>query len=691
MNETESIQKTGHPKLRLVFTIFVNLLTFLSGLFLIFCLYKISGVEDKIRYIAMFVILLINIILILVTRKLFKPKRKLQTSIAIILSILFIGIQLFGGYFLYRTYSSLNNMNKDKITYTAAIVVKNNSKLSGIEDLKNKNIGIVIDETSIDGYIIGTEIIKEHDLNTNSKIKEYASVTSMVKDLYDKKIEAIIISKNYPSMFKSIDKYKNIEDETKIIFEKSKTLTKEEASKYTGDDILNFNTSDKIDKPFTLLVMGIDSTMKELSKNATGNGDALMLVTFNPKTLNATILSIPRDTYVPIACFAGQKENKITHAAWNGESCMIKTIENFTGINIDYYVKINFQGVIGLVNALGGIDVDVPIEFCESNSKRSTRSENLICLKKGQQKLNGEQALALARHRKTLLTGDLQRGVNQQIVVQGMLNKLKSIRSANQLLKILDTVSQSMDTNFTTKQILSFYDIAKKLIKTSNSSSLINMDRLYLSGSSAMIYDEGIGLTLYEYIPDKASLNAIVTAMKQNLGLESITIVKNMEFDIENPFELKTIGADVYGGGSSYTLLPSFIGSSESYARSWLSNHGIGVNVVYKETNSASEGQVIDQSIPENKRLDLISGSITLTVATATSKTVEPESTQEPEETTKPSEPDPKPTVCDKVDLGYIDDGNGNCICPKGTEDNGTNCVEQPHDPEPNPEENNGD
>lgn len=691
MNEMENFEKpVKKTKLRFIFTLFVNLLTFASGLFLIYCLYKISGVENEIRYIAMGVILLINIILIFVVRKLFKTKKKSRTAIAIILSIIFIGFQLGASYLLYRTYSSLDNIHKDEITYTTAVVVKNDSKLSAVEDLKKKNIGIVIDETSIDGYVIGVEIIKEQKLDSNSQIKEYADVTRMVKDLYNKKIDAMIISKNYPSMFKAIDKYKNIEEETKVIFEKSKTLTKEEASKFTGDDILNFNTSDKIDKPFTLLVMGIDSTQKELSKNATGNGDALMLVTFNPKTLNATILSIPRDTYVPIACFAGQRENKITHAAWNGESCMIRTIENFTGINIDYYVKINFQGVISLVNSLGGIEVDVPIEFCESNSKRSTRSDKLICLKKGKQTLNGEQALALARHRKTLLTGDLQRGVNQQIVVQGMLNKLKSIRSASQLLKILDTVSMSMDTNFTTKQILSFYDIAKKLIKTSSSSdSLINMTRLYLNGSSAMIYDEGIGLTLYEYIPNGASLNAIVSAMKQNLGLEEVTVVKKMEFDISKPFEMKTIGADVYGGGASYSLLPNFVGSSESYARSWLSSHGIAVTVVYKESSDFADGKVIEQSIPANKRLDLISGSMKLTVAKSASQTVEPEPTPTPE-----PEPTPEPTVCDKTDLGYIDDGNGNCTCPEGKEDNGEGCVEKT-EPEPEPEpttpENNGD
>ena len=82
-------------------------------------------------------------------------------------------------------------------------------------------------------------------------------------------------------MFQSINEYKNIENETKTIYEKSKTLTKDEIAEYTGDEMLNFNTSDKIDKPFTVLVMGIDSTVETLDKNATGNGDALMLVTFN--------------------------------------------------------------------------------------------------------------------------------------------------------------------------------------------------------------------------------------------------------------------------------------------------------------------------------------------------------------------------------------------------------------------------
>ena len=599
--------------------IIVNIMTILTLLacgLLIGSIYMVSGVENTIRYISMIIIFIINIILILLIRKFFKSDKKSKVAISIIICIILVIVQSLVGYFIIRTYSTLSNMNKSKITYTTVIATKSESKLNDINDLQDKKIGIVVDETSIDGYIIGLEIIKDQNLENDNEIVEYTDFSSLVKDLYGSKIDAMIISKNYPSMFKAMDDYKNIEQETKIIYEKSKTLTKDEISKYTGEETVNFNTSDKIDKPFTVLVMGIDSTASTLSKNATGNGDSLMMVTFNPKTLNATIFSIPRDTYVPIACFENQKENKITHAAWNGESCMIKTIENFTGINIDYYVKINFQGVVKLVESLNGISVDVPLDFCESNSKRSTKSENLICLKKGVQTLNGEEALALARHRKTLTTGDLQRGVNQQLVVQGILNKLKSVKSANQMLNILDTVSQNMDTNFTTKQILSFYDIAKNLFLTSTTDNLINMKQLYLQGASQMIYDEGLGLTLYNYIPNKESLDLVINAMKQNLGLEEVEHVKKMEFSIEKPFKLETVGSNVETATKTYTLLPNFIGESESYARSWLSSNGISVTTTTKEVSSGYyDGQIIDQSYPENKRIDLISGAVNLTVA----------------------------------------------------------------------------
>ena len=599
-------KKSKYNKAIKVISILFIIVQLLATFTLLYSLYIIKGIETELRYLFMILVLIINIISIILTTKSLKKEKKSKFFIFVIVSSIFIFAQAIGSYYIFKTYSTLSSMNKNEITYTTAFVALKDSKLKDINSINNVKIGIVSDETSIEGFVIGKEIVKENNLEKNNTLVDYEDFTALIKGLYSKNIDIMIVSEDYVSMFEDIDEYKNIASETKIIYKKEKTYTKNDIAKLTGEDT-NTNVSNKIDKPFTVLVMGIDSTASTLKKNASGNGDALMLLTFNPKTLNATILSIPRDTYVPIACFANQKENKITHAAWNGASCMIKTIENFTGINIDYYVKVNFQGVVKLVNAMDGIEVDVPLDFCESNSKRATSNNKLICLKEGKQTLNGEQALALARHRKTLLTGDLQRGVNQQLVIQGMLNKVKSIKSAGQMLKILDMVSQNIDTNFTTNQILSFYDIAKNLVLTSSeSSNLINIRQLYLSGSSQMIYDERSGLVLYNYIPNKSSLNQIIKAMKNNLSSKPNFDVKRMNFNIEEKYEMDTIGTDNLSATSTYTLLPNFVGKSESYATNWLRSNGVSYEIKENIITSGEDGIVTEQSYPQNKRIDLI-------------------------------------------------------------------------------------
>jgi len=268
------------------------------------------------------------------------------------------------------------------------------------------------------------------------------------------------------------------------------------------------------------------------------------------------MLSIPRDTYVPITCFAGKKKNKITHAAWYGESCMIDTIENFTGITIDYYVKINFKGLVKIVDTLGGVDVDVPYSFCEQNSDRKF-GNSTVYVDKGYQTLNGEQALAFARNRHTwpeycgkeysnYVSNDFIRGQNQQTVLKAILNKIKENGSLDIIYNLLDVVSSSMETNMTTNEILSLYNIGKDVIaKSSNGTSIdniIGIQRLYLSGKDAYIYDSGSGLNLYNFVLYNESLEAVNKAMKINLELIEPTLIKEFSFDIDEEYMENVIG-----------------------------------------------------------------------------------------------------------------------------------------------------
>ena len=632
-NEQEKqIKKGKKNKFKKVINI-TSILMFISFLFLSYSILLISGVETELRYIGIGILLLINLIVIFLLRKIIKKKKTSRYIIYfIILLILTVG-QATLGYFVFKTYSSINNINKDKITYSTSLVVRMDSKIEELKDLKDKKIGILNDKSDIDNHVLGMQLIKNEKLNDNNTIVDYDDLSSLISDLYKKKVDAIIVSSNYVTMFKSIETYSKIEEETKVIKSLEKTYKKSEISKITGEDDTTLNKNSSIKEPFTLLLMGVDATGDKLNKNATGNGDSLMLITFNPKTLNATILSIPRDSYVYIPNMG--TENKITHAAWGGTNHMIRTIENFTDVKINYYMKINFRGVVKLVDALGGVYIDVPTDMCTDNSYRYGK----ICLKEGYQKLNGEQALSFARNRYAFATGDLQRGVNQQIVVQAMLNELKNIKSASQALNILDTVSESMDTNFTTKQLLSFYDIFKTVLETSsNDSNLINVQQLYLAGSGQNIYDERTGWVLYNYIINQSSLNKVKDAMKKNLSTSTKTMTKEMDFDIEDKFEMTTIGKTGLSATKLYTLLPNFEGKSIDYAKSWLNSNGItDIKIEYVESDK-DDGTILSQSLPASKRVDLIKGSITFKVAEKKEEVVDP-TPVEPTDPTDPTEP----------------------------------------------------
>lgn len=629
----------------------LQILSFLAFLYLAYSIYLINGVENELRYIGIAVLFLLNLGVIIL-RKITKNRKVILVILYILLCLIFILGQSILGYYIHKTYQTINSINKDTVTYASSLVVLKSSNVKAVDALKNKKIGIVVNKKSIDEYILANQIVKNDKLDEIATIVEYDNITTMFKDLYKESIDAVLTTKNYVSMFKSLEGYEKIQEETKIIDEIEKTYKKNEISKITGESETVYNSNASITEPFTVLLMGVDSTDEALDKNSTGNGDALMLITFNPKTLNATILSIPRDSYVYLPNMG--TENKITHAAWGGTSNMINTIERFTDIDINYYVKINFKGVVKLVDLLGGIKVNVPIDFCEQDSNRNW-GDSTICLDEGEQTLNGEQALALARHRKTLLTGDLQRGTNQQLVVQGMLNSAKNIKSANQALSILDTLSNNMDTNFTTKQLLSFYDIFKVILETSsNKDNLINIQKLYLSGVTQGIYDERTDLVLSDYILNQSSLDQCIKAMKDNLSKDSETFIKEFDFDIEDPYETTTIGTSNLSSTKRYSLLPNFIGDSLESAKSWLESNGITVTVVEKEDNGPS-GIVLEQSFPEDKRLDLMDGKITLTVSKAKTEigtpVINPVPPTDPEtpggndtdNPTTPDKPDPNP------------------------------------------------
>lgn len=589
---------------------FFGISAILSSIFAIYELLLLSSIETLIRYIVIGIFVFIDIFILFKCKKYFKnnEKKKTKKKTFLVLVILYMIICLIVGGAIFYVYGKISGLNKTYVTYKSDLIVMSNNKANDIKDLSDMTIGILSDKTSPEGYIIPQEIIKENKLNDENKITKYDDYTSMLVDLYSGEIDGMFVSSHYPSMFSGITGYENIETDTKVIISKSKKMKKASSS-----SVETASSGKSITEPFTILLMGIDSTDEVLSENAIANGDTLILITFNPKTLNATMFSIPRDSYVPISCWSGKPENKITHAAAYGNDCMINTIEEYFDVNIDYYAKINFKGLVKLVDAVGGVEMNVEKELCTDDSSRGSQ----ICIQPGQQVLNGEQALVYARNRKQLVNGDFGRAEHQQEIIKALINKIKTIDDVSTFMDILNTVSNSMDTNLTTKQILSFYNVGKDILKkslSSDESDIVSIQRLYLQGTGQMIYDERARMVLWDYVPNKNSRKDIIQAMKENLELAEHKTIKKFSFSINEPYEVEVIGEGPYKSNHAYTLLPSFVGDSEAQARNAASR--LGISVVFKGTG----GHVVSQSYPANKRIDLISGSVTLTLSGGSTK-----------------------------------------------------------------------
>ncbi len=506
-------KKKKKKKLKLKLNNIFVLLSIITSLFLIYQISKLGPIEPMMRGIIALILLTIDFIF-------FYYKKNLKHFFALFVMLIFVTINIFAANLIGEAYGSLDSINKKSITYSTYLVALKNNEMNTIEDVTDKNIGILNDTLSIDNYMIAKELIEEHKLEDTNTIQDYEDVAIMLHDLYNNKIDAMLISSNYKEMFATTEGYENIANELKVITSKDKKMKK--------DQIETVNTEKSVDKPFTILLMGVDSEKDGLKKNAYANGDSLILITFNPDTYNTTMMSIPRDSYLPIACRNNQK-NKLTHAGCYGTDCMMQTIENTFDIPIDYYVKINFKGVVGLVDALGGIEVDVPKRLCTDDSNR----QGTICIDKGHQTLDGEHALVFARNRYDLAQGDIDRGYNQQTLIKAMINKVTTLRNINTVLDILDTVSKNLDTNLTTTEILSFYNIFKEIITSTNyqDGDALNIEQLKLVGNGKMIYYKNLKQKLWNYILKEDSIEEVSKAMKINLGLEEADMIKTFNFE----------------------------------------------------------------------------------------------------------------------------------------------------------------
>ena len=546
----------------------------------------LKGIETILRYsvIGFFALYLLFYFFV----SLIKLLRKKYAFFAFfsILTLIFIGIFSVSAYAIDMLVDKISNINeKDKIEYTSYLITLNDHTLDD-----DSILGMIDDETNIEGNILAKKIIDENNLPQEIKKYDFENndaFLNMLYDLYEEKIDGLFISNNYVTLYSNEEDFGNIANETKVVYEKSGLFENKDAG---------IDSNKSLENPFTVLLMGVDSEYDGLNANAAFNGDTLILATFNPKTLSATLLSLPRDIYVPISC-RNNNYAKINSSAAYGTSCVIDTIENLTDITIDYYIKINFKGVVDLVEAVGGVTVDVEEpnyeynhgvycngKFCEQNSDRQWGSKT-IYINPGLQTLNGEQALAYARCRGLYMEGDIARNRHQQEIIMALAKKALQIKSYNHFKKILDAVSNNIATNMSTNQILSSYNIFKDMIsKALKDEDFINIQKTKLEIYNLPVYLPSGNITsalgYYE-----SSLNAIIKAMKTNLELEKPEIIKTFSYSLNEEYTVKAIGEGLKSG-SSNSVLVDFVGKTKEDAESYCNEKGLDCSFKYVDENS---------------------------------------------------------------------------------------------------------
>ena len=410
-------------KLELTLNWIVFFIQIVTSCLFLYIVYTIQLVPMNYIYILGAILLLLVIgAYFLIFYKKPKSKRSLITQI---LSIILSGVMVVGAFYVYKVGTVVDLLTAETFQKRAiSVIVLKDSDIRNENMLPDHQVGYIssIDAETMD--YAAKEIKK--DVGEIS-LTNYNDFAELVSALYDKKVDAIILDEAFRTL---VDEHKEtFDDDTRVIYQ----VLKDEGT-------INAKEVDVTTKPFLVFISGND----RYGKIATiSRSDVNMLVAVNPTTHQILLISIPRDTYYPL--HRNGRYDKFTHTGIYGLQESIDTLQDIMEENINYYGRMNFTSFMNIVDALGGITVNSPSEF-------TTRIGGYH-IKKGENTLNAKQALAFVRERKSFVDGDFERGRNQQRMVAAVVEKICSPAILTSFSSVLDTVSQSVETNFSTNDI----------------------------------------------------------------------------------------------------------------------------------------------------------------------------------------------------------------------------------------------
>lgn len=400
------------------------LLIVATGLFLVVSFFN-KFLPFKYNIILVGIIVIIALIAFVVRNRLFKFFTILLVTTGIMLHML-------PQHLITSTFPALESLGTEKVDYY--LVGLKNSYITRNQDFSKAVYGLSSSESDNVNKIVSESLINKYSGTIH--VNRYEDNETLINRLYDGNIDlAVISSKLYDSF---TNEYSDFEERTTLLDSMTVSIPL----------IVNTVRVKNLDESFVVYLSGND-TFGELESESRSDVNILAIV--NPNLGTIGLLSIPRDSYVELACVPGYPYDKLTHAGMYGLDCQIETIERMLGIEINYTVRLNFSGVHHILESLGNsLTIYNPYAFQGHTEE--------YYFEKGCLTLNKEQVLNYVRTRHELYNGDQGRQDHQKIVIKALMKKLTS---ANQILNIgnnINTIMSHVQTDIDS-------DFVQKLVK----------------------------------------------------------------------------------------------------------------------------------------------------------------------------------------------------------------------------------
>ena len=357
---------------------------------------------------------------------------------------------------------------------------------ANISDLVEKTMGIQtkydLEHQNTAMQDINNQVSKTGEIKT----VEYKDIYELLDALYNKKVDAILLTDDYANALSQSEEFKDFNDKTKSIY----TVTQEIVDEHIRDAVPSMANT-----PFVMAIARNDTFPYDNIKNNTGRTDVNILMTVNPLVKKILLVTITRDSYVPIN---GEldKMDRLTNSSTFGVDAWENAIEYMMGVDINYFMRINFTAFTNLIDYFGGISFYNPDAFQARKDLMDGKTPGYIYIESGDITLNSLEALAYARERYPFPDGDFTRNRHDAIVMETLIKMISSKENLENIDKFLSAVEGTFITDVTMDDIyklvkMQLKDNAEWTIETYGVTGEVAMDHSYTGGAgqgSEMMY-----------------------------------------------------------------------------------------------------------------------------------------------------------------------------------------------------------